>query len=117
MWILRATVDEEPVVLRLPPGAARTLGRGTTADFTVADALMSRVHCRLTASERQLVIEDLQSTNGTYVNDVRLRLSTLEGGDRVRLGQVEFSVIREDAPTRRAASARSSRSGSRRPGG
>jgi pSer/pThr/pTyr-binding forkhead associated (FHA) protein len=92
MWILRATVDEEPVVFRLPPGAARTLGRGTNADFIVGDALMSRVHCRLTASERQLVIEDLQSTNGTYVNDVRLKLSTLDDGDRVRLGQVEFSV-------------------------
>lgn len=92
MWILHATVDEEPVILRLPPGAARTLGRGTNADFIVGDALLSRVHCRLTASERQLLIEDLQSTNGTYVNGVRLKLSTLEDGDRVRLGQVEFSV-------------------------
>lgn len=92
MWILRATVDEEPVVIRLPPGTARTLGRGANADFIVGDALMSRVHCRLTASERQLVIEDLQSTNGTYVNDVRLKLSTLDDGDRVRMGQVEFSV-------------------------
>lgn len=117
MWILRATVDEEPVVVRLPPGAARTLGRGPSADFIVADALISRVHCRLTASARRLVIEDLKSTNGTYVNGVRLKFSTLEDGDRVRLGQVEFSVIREDAPIRRAASARSSRSGSRRPGG
>ena len=87
-----------------------------TSDFIVADALVSRVHCRLTASAQQLVIEDLQSTNGTYVNGVRLKLSTLEDGDRVRLGQVEFNVVREDAPTRRAASARSSRSARRRLG-
>lgn len=102
MWILRAIIDERTRTLRLPPGAERTLGRGTNADFVVGDALLSRVHCRLTASERQLVIEDLQSTNGTYVNDVRLRLSTLENGDRVRVGQVEFRVIRQEPDAARA---------------
>ncbi len=99
MWILRASIDDRPRIFRLPPGAARTLGRGTNADFIVGDALISRIHCRLTASEEQLVIEDLQSTNGTFVNDVRLGLSTLEDGDRVRLGHVEFSVSREEPKT------------------
>ena len=95
MWILRATIDERTLTLRLPPGAARTLGRSTNADFVVGDVLISRIHCRLTASERQLSIEDLRSTNGTWVNDVRLELSNLEAGDRVRVGHVVFSVSRE----------------------
>ena len=99
MWILRATIDERTVTLRLPPGAARTLGRSTNADFVVSDVLISRIHCRLTASERHLAIEDLQSTNGTWVNDVRLKLSNLEDGDRVRLGHVVFSVSHEEPET------------------
>ena len=98
MWVLRATIDERTRILRLLPGSARTLGRGTQADFVVGDALVSRVHCRLTASERELVMEDLESTNGTFVNDVRCKVSSLEEGDRIRLGQVEFSVGRNEAP-------------------
>ena len=99
MWILRATIDEQALTLRLPPGAARTLGRSTHADFVVGDVLISRIHCRLTASEGRLAIEDLRSTNGTYVNDVRRKLSNLEDGDRVRLGHVVFSVSREKPET------------------
>ena len=103
MWILRATIDERTRTLRLPPGAGRTLGRGAHADFVVGDALLSRVHCRLTATEEHLAIEDLKSTNGTFVNDARVRFATLEDGDRVRVGQVEFSVIREEPAAGRDA--------------
>ena len=94
MWILRATVDERIRILRLPPGAARTLGRGTHAEFIIDDVLISRIHCRLTASEQQLLIEDLKSTNGTFVNNEQVESAALEDGDRVRVGQVEFRVIR-----------------------
>ena len=99
MWILRAMIGRHPRTLRLPPGAGRTLGRSTTADFVIDNALISRVHCRLTATEQQLVIEDLRSTNGTFVNEARIRLATLEAGDRVRVGQVELSVSREQPRT------------------
>ncbi len=95
MWIISATVDEQTRTFRLPPGAGRTLGRGTSADFIVGDALLSRVHCRFTASEQQLQVEDLKSTNGTFVNDKRIDVAYLADGDRVRVGQVELSVSRE----------------------
>ena len=94
MWIISATVDEQTRTFRLPPGAGRTLGRGTNADFIVGDALLSRVHCRFTALEQQLRVEDLKSTNGTFVNDKRIDAAFLADGDRVRVGQVELSVSR-----------------------
>lgn len=102
MWILRATIEERTRTFRLPPGAVRTLGRGTNADFIVADALVSRVHCRLTATEEHLVIEDLKSTNGIFVNESRVQLATLEDGDRVKMGHAEFLVNRAapDGPSR-----------------
>ena len=95
MWTIRATIDERNRTFRLPPGAGRTLGRGTHADFIVPDALISRIHCRFTATEQQLQIEDLKSTNGTFVNDKRIDAAFLGDGDRVRVGQVELSVSRD----------------------
>lgn len=94
MWIIRATIDEQTRTFRLPPGPGRTLGRGTNADFIVGDALISRIHCRFTASELQLQVEDLKSTNGTFVNDKRIEVALLEDGDRLRVGQVELVVSR-----------------------
>lgn len=101
MWILRVTIDDAPRIFRVLPGTARTLGRFTTADLIVDDPLISRVHCRLTASDDQLRIEDLKSTNGTFVNDERVDVALLADGDRVRVGQVELLVSRE-APSEAA---------------
>ena len=98
MWIL--TTDDgaldSPVVFRVPAGSARTVGRANRSDFILDVALVSRVHCRLTSDSRgDLTVEDLDSTNGTFVNDRRVRRSTsLSPGDKLRIGRVELSVAR-----------------------
>jgi pSer/pThr/pTyr-binding forkhead associated (FHA) protein len=94
MWVLRSN-DPTPVVLRLPPGASRTVGRNPPADFVVDSPLLSRMHCRLSASETKLTVEDLRSTNGTYVNGERVRQAPLQDGDRLRLGRFDLSVSAE----------------------
>ena len=96
MWVLRSTEDDGGYTLRLPPGAARTVGRGPHADFLVDAALLSRVHCHLSTSPAGLTVEDLRSTNGTFVNDRRIRTSPLRVGDRLRLGRLELSVSRDE---------------------
>jgi pSer/pThr/pTyr-binding forkhead associated (FHA) protein len=91
-WILTST-DEPPIVLRLTPGMAKTLGRTARADFIVDAALVSRVHCRLrTEPSDQLVVEDLKSTNGTHVNGARVDRAVLRTGDVLRVGRVDFRV-------------------------
>ncbi len=82
--------------MRLPTGSVRTVGRGTRADFVLpGDELLSRVHCRLSASADKLVVEDLASTNGTHVNGLRVEKKELKAGDRLRIGRSEFSVARD----------------------
>ena len=91
-WILESS-DSPAIVLRLPPGAVKTVGRTARADFIVDAALVSRIHCRLTADvSDQLVVEDLGSTNGTIVNGKKVDRGVLRVGDTLTVGRVEFRV-------------------------
>ena len=88
-WIL----ENETYTLRLPPGSVKTLGRTARADFIVTGALVSRLHCRVTADRSgQLVVEDLESTNGILVNGEAAERAVLRDGDKLTVGRVEFSV-------------------------
>ena len=93
MWILRsATPSADALTFRLTPGAIKTVGRAPRADFIVDAALVSRLHCRLTATDAHLEVLDLKSTNGTFVNDKRIKKATLAAGDRLRVGRVELTL-------------------------
>jgi len=97
MWILQGgETDAETMTFRIPPGAIKTVGRASRADFIVDAALVSRLHCRLTATEERIDVEDLQSTNGTFVNDARVERAALVAGDRLRVGRVAFNVEKRD---------------------
>jgi ABC transport system ATP-binding/permease protein len=91
MWILQSP----DATFRLRPGAVKTVGRATRADFIVDAALVSRVHCRLTATDRHVQVEDLSSTNGIFVNDKKVRRANLAIGDRLRVGRIELTVERK----------------------
>lgn len=97
MWLLRTVTEGFPEqTFRLMPGAVRTLGRATGADFIVDAALVSRVHCRFTAMpDGSLEVRDLESTNGTYVNGERREVARLAPGDRVQVGRVEVVALRD----------------------
>ncbi len=94
-WILKS--GEPPLTLRLTSGAIKTLGRTARADFIVDAALVSRIHCRLTADRsHQLVVEDLESTNGTMVNGQKIDRAVLKTGDTLQVGRVAFEVHAAD---------------------
>jgi pSer/pThr/pTyr-binding forkhead associated (FHA) protein len=91
-WIL----ESDDRTRRLPRGGIRTLGRTARADFIVTGALVSRLHCRLTAdASDQLIAEDLESTNGTLVNGSPIQRAVLRDGDTLTVGRVEFRIRKE----------------------
>jgi ABC transport system ATP-binding/permease protein len=93
MWILESTDPEQPFLFRLLPGSLKTMGRAQRADFIVEAALVSRLHCRFLLDERdRLDVEDLGSTNGTWVNGRKIAKAPLIAGDKVTVGRVEFAV-------------------------
>ena len=95
MWILQTLPDDsDRLTLRVGTGVIKTVGRTAPADFVLPAALVSRLHCRLEASQDGLMVLDLDSTNGTFVNDRRVERAPLRSGDRLRVGRVELTVDR-----------------------
>lgn len=88
--------DSPARVLRVTAGSIRLVGRGPLADFVLDASLVSRMHCRLSATDATLRVDDLDSTNGTFVNDQRVTTAVLHDGDRLRLGRLELTVARAD---------------------
>ncbi len=100
MWVLKTEDGAEiPLSFRILPGNIKTIGRSTGANFIVDAALVSRIHCRLTAGAAELEVVDLESTNGTFVNGERTERAILKPGDRLGCGRVELIVSRADART------------------
>ena len=97
---LRAGVDprlEVVAAMGLDPGTAFELGDGATmgradgSDIPIDDPFASSVHARIFPRGQFMYIEDMGSTNGTYLNGRRLRSAErLKVGDTVRIGETEY---------------------------
>jgi pSer/pThr/pTyr-binding forkhead associated (FHA) protein len=78
--------------IELEPGRAYVLGRGRECDIVLEDLLSSRRHARIEVGE-SLAISDLDSRNGTFVDDARIEGETvLPHGSRIRVGASIFLV-------------------------
>ena len=77
---------------------ALVLGRQKDCDCVIDDALLSRHHCRVTADESgDYWLEDLDSTNSTYLNARKLQEKTrLQYGDRIRIGDTILRFYLEE---------------------
>ena len=72
------------------------VGRSPGADIVIGDSFVSGKHARFTLSGKDLVVEDLQSTNGTLINGRPLLVPTIiHKNDEVVIGDVEIKVGRE----------------------
>ena len=93
MWILESTDPQFELLFRVLPGEPKTMGRAPRADFIVDAPLVSRLHCRLDLDQHeQLAVEDLGSTNGTWVNGHKIHRAPLNIGDKLKVGRVVFDV-------------------------
>ena len=68
------------------------VGRSSEADVYLDDRWASRSHCELSISEDALVVRDLQSRNGTFVNSEQIETSRLQSGDELIVGRIVFRI-------------------------
>jgi hypothetical protein len=75
-------------------GEGAVLGRGDQAEIRLEDPFASSKHARLLRQGGIVVLEDLGSTNGTYLNEELVSgPQPLHRGDRVRIGDSEFTFL------------------------
>jgi pSer/pThr/pTyr-binding forkhead associated (FHA) protein len=74
-----------------------TIGRVEDNTFQIADASVSSHHCEIHLRGNEIFIRDLNSTNGTFINDARVAESVLKPGQILKLGQVELTLESEGA--------------------
>jgi pSer/pThr/pTyr-binding forkhead associated (FHA) protein len=78
---------------RYPLGDEITVGRAAGCQVTVDDTYVSQLHARVFTRDGQLMVEDLGSTNGTYLN--RSKVSgpmVMQKGDRLQIGNTVLEV-------------------------
>lgn len=73
-----------------------TIGRVEDNTFQIADPSVSSHHCEILLKGTDVVVKDLNSTNGTFINGDRVSEATLKPGQTLRLGQVDLKL---DGPT------------------
>ena len=76
-----------------------TIGRVEDNTFHIADPSISSHHCEVQLRGSDIVIRDLNSTNGTFINGNKIEESVLKPGQTLRLGQVELKLEAEGTTT------------------
>ena len=84
---------ENKLVKEVPIGSRPvTIGRSPDNDLPVDNLAVSNYHARVYYEAGRLVVEDLDSLNGTFVNDLRVERATLHDGDSIWIGKHHIKV-------------------------
>ncbi|HEY2464773.1 MAG TPA: AAA family ATPase [Steroidobacteraceae bacterium] len=100
--ILLASEGRTVVERELKPGRL-VIGRTSDNDLQIDSKFISRHHCQIVTQQDSCLIEDLNSTNGIFVQSKRVRRHNLNDGDVVQVGQHEIMYIDERTPRVRNA--------------
>ena len=84
--------EDQPLPLHLPA----VVGRDKDCGVRLHDPWVSRIHCELCERNRELMVRDLESKHGVYVNEKRVLQAPLHCGDVLTLGVSRFRVECDD---------------------
>ena len=98
---LELAVRNSDRVVSLSAGQSITAGRTTQCDVQLDDPSVSRRHCAISFADGMLQIKDLDSANGTFVNERPIKESTACAGDLIRLGAAILEVRDPSGQTQR----------------
>ncbi len=87
--------DKKPPQTLVLTSRTLTLGRTNQASFILQSAVVSKLHASITVSNGKPMLQDLSSTNGTFVNGKRIESSELNEGDMVRFANLVYLVVAE----------------------
>ena len=76
-----------------------SLGSSPDNDIQIQSEFISRHHAQIISSSSDSILDDLNSTNGTYVNSKRIKRYTLRNGDSISIGKLRFRFVRPSLDT------------------
>ena len=77
----------------LRPNREIIIGRSSDLDMVLVEDMVSRKHAKITTDDHVVTIQDLGSTNGTFVNGEKVRKADLKDGDRILIGTSIIKII------------------------
>jgi pSer/pThr/pTyr-binding forkhead associated (FHA) protein len=80
------------------PSTVTLIGRRQECDLCIPLSIISRKHCEISIEQNKLMIRDLHSKNGTFVNGQQVEDAYLNPGDRIKFGPVTFVVQIDGTP-------------------
>ncbi len=75
-----------------------TIGRVEDNTFQIPEASISSHHCEILRRGGDVVVKDLDSTNGTFINGEKVTETVLKPGQTLRLGQIELQLVEGEGP-------------------
>ncbi len=98
-WLVMKSKDAEPRSFPLEQGCT-LVGRGQGVDLRISLPQVESRHCRLILSDEGLLLDDLDTPDGTRWNGQIASEATLSDGDLLKIGPVEFKIKMEQDSTR-----------------
>lgn len=81
----------KPIAVELHPGWNR-LGRNPTNDSRIGDASVSSFHCEVLVEPNRILVRDLSSTNGTFIDGQKVEEAEIKVGQTLRIGTVDLKL-------------------------
>jgi len=76
-----------------PMVGSMVIGRDPTCDITISSDEISRQHARIITRPGSILLEDMGSSNGTYVNNKPIQTAVVQLGDEIRFDKIRFKVL------------------------
>ena len=86
-----SATDKKIKILELDVGDSVTLGRSSKSDIKLDDDQLSSTHLKITLKNQGMVVEDLNSKNGIFLNKIRIEKSEMFMGDELKIGKTKIS--------------------------
>lgn len=87
--------EKETVNLTVKNGEIFVIGRSVECDLPIVNISVSREHCRIIGDEKGFRLEDMDSHNGTFVNDIPVKSHILAHGDKITIGNTCLMFLSE----------------------
>jgi len=94
----------------LRPHREIVVGRSSELDMVLVEDMVSRKHAKITTDDKNVTIQDLGSTNGTFVNGEKIRKVELKDGDRILIGTSIVKLVYVDGESTNSLSETEARS-------